>query len=141
MFFQDKILVQLMEQNRRPAKYQLLPPPLHVHKCDTDASRIHSIRCTYIVTFVGTVNGPTCRVSLLETVLLLLQKHWRFKKQSWKRNLEDIIVESDSQVAILYITHQIGVPRQIPSMVEYTGNVSRNIKNIKFSYCIGLPIL
>lgn len=47
-------------------------------------------------------------------------------------NLENIIMESDSQVTILSITGKTGVPKQLFDVVEDFRNISRSIKDITF---------
>lgn len=60
---------------------------------------------------------------------------WATIRTVIERNLVNIIVENNSQVTTFFITGKIVMLKQISNLVGDIKNMSRNIRNIRFSYC------
>lgn len=70
-----------------------------------------------------------CPASVAETLMIR-----EAIKEIGRMHLENIVVESDSEVTILSITGKIDVPKLISNLVENIINMSKRITSIKFFY-------
>lgn len=56
-------------------------------------------------------------------------------KTAISMDLSTIVVENDSQVAILTIMGKIVVSKQIFNLIKYDRSLTSTIRNVRFSYC------
>lgn len=139
MFLQDNIIgTALGIRNSRATKHQLIPPPPSWYKWNmlqewsrqsippsvmparTIVKKFFSFRNDYM-------NCPALvadTLTIREAIKTVIQV-----------NLDNIIMESDSQVPIYSIMDKIVAQNQISNLVDDINSIIRNIKNITFASC------
>lgn len=126
-----------MQEKQKDDQEQI--PLRYVYKCNTDASRIATVEsatisffcrdCTWNITQTSNKPVGDCPILVGETSAIK-----EAIGEAIRMDLENIIVESDSQAAISSITGKVNVQKQIFNLVINIIKLARKIKCIKFNY-------